>query len=641
MKKLVGKTTIICLFIGLLWMKTNYVQNKVFNLEIENKTQHFILDLNPLSAILLMLGIGMLFKNWGIFVSYFLGTFILFANVLYYRELNDYITIPLLFQASNMEDLGGSGSIASIFEWTDMFYFVDIIAMLVAIIWFKKKQPFKWKRQQASVFIYAAIFVFLLNMGLAEKERPDLLSRTFDRQILIKNIGIYNYHVYDAVLQSKTEAQRAMADSSKITPVYNYLQSKNKDVNESLTGIAKDKNVIIVSLESMQTFVIDKELDGQEITPFMNQLKKESLYFDNFYHQVAQGRTSDSEFLLENSMYPLSRGSVFFTHAQNKYYALPEVLKENGYFTSVQHANGKTFWNRNVVYDSFKYDKFYDKDSYEVNEENSIGWGLKDKYFFEQSVQHMKKMPQPFYTKLITLTNHHPFVLDEEDKFIKPGNYPSQTLNRYFQTVRYMDESLKGFVQQLKDEGIYETSILIVYGDHFGISENHNRSMGMYLGKDINDFESFELQRTPLFVHIPGYSDNKVISKVSGQINLRPTILNLLGINEPNPITFGQDLFSEERQGMVVERDGSFATNEVVYKNGICYDKYTGGVTSENACQPEIENAKLELTFSDQVIYGDLLRFLNDVKPATKIPASSEAQNPETNKENTQVKQKE
>ncbi|MGF9891786.1 LTA synthase family protein [Priestia megaterium] len=611
MQRLSSKVLIIIIYIGLLWTKTNYVQSKVFHLEIENNAQNFILDFNPLSSILLLLGIGMLFKNWGIFISYFLGTFVLFANVLYYRELNDFITIPVLMQTSNAGDL--KGSIASIFEWTDIFYWIDVIAMFILLIWFKKRESINWKKRQASVFIYGAIIVFLLNMGLAEKERPDLLSRTFDRQILVKNIGIYNFHIYDVFIQSRTNAQRAMADSSEITPVYNYIKAKNKNVNGDFTSIAQGKNVIIVSMESLQSFVIDRELNGQVITPFLNEFKKESIYFDNFYHQVGQGRTSDSEFLLENSLYPLDRGAVFFTHGQNQYYALPKVLKENGYFTSVQHANDSSFWNRDVVYPNFGYDKFFDKDSYTVTKDNSIGWGLKDKDFFAQSVSHMSEFPQPFYTKLITLTNHYPFVLDDEDKYIEAGNFPSQTLNRYFQTVRYMDDAFKEFIEELKASGLYDKSIIIAYGDHFGISENHNRSMGMLLGKKINDFESFQLQRTPMFIHIPGYTDNKVISKVSGQIDIRPTILNLLGIKEPNPITFGQDLLSAERPSFVVERDGSFSTSDVVYKNGVCYDKYTGNKTTTSACKDGIEKAKLDLTFSNQVIYGDLLRFLKDV----------------------------
>ncbi|MGF7535402.1 LTA synthase family protein [Bacillus mexicanus] len=611
MRKNAGKIAIIILFIGLLWGKVNYVQTNVFDLDLENKTQHFILSFNPLSSVLLLLGIGMLFKHWGIFTAYLVGTFVLFANVLYFRELNDYITIPVLLQTSNASTL--TSSLGDILEWKDIFYWIDVILLFVLMLWVKRKKEIKWNGKQASIFIYSSILIFLINMGLSEKERPDLLSRTFDREILIKNIGLYNYHIYDAYLQSKTSAQKAMADSDEINTVYKYIKSKHKDVNENFAGIAKGKNVIVVSLESTQSFVIDNKLNGQEITPFMNKFKKESIYFDNFYHQVAQGRTSDSEFLLENSLYPLDRGSVFFTHGRNTYYGLPKVLKENGYYTAVQHANNSSFWNRDIVYPNLGYDKFFDVNSYDVNEKNSIGWGLKDKDFFRQSIEHIKNMPQPFYTKMITLTNHYPFVLDDADATIDQGNYPSKTLDRYFQTVRYTDEALKQFVEELKKEGLYENSVLIIYGDHFGISENHNRSMGMYLGKNINDFEYFQLQRTPLFVHIPGYTNNKIMSKVSGQVDLRPTILSLLGINDPNPITFGQDLLSEERPSFVIERDGSFATSDVVYKNGVCYDKYTGGETNIDSCRPYIEKVKMELTFSDQVIYGDLLRFLNNI----------------------------
>ncbi|WP_145471794.1 sulfatase-like hydrolase/transferase, partial [Staphylococcus epidermidis] len=77
---------------------------------------------------------------------------------------------------------------------------------------------------------------------------------------------------------------------------------------------------------------------------------------------------------------------------------------------------------------------------------------------------------------MITLTNHHPFRLDDEDKFIDEYDSKSGTLNRYFQTVRYMDEAVKQFIQKLKDEGLYDNSIIVMYGDHYGISENHNEA---------------------------------------------------------------------------------------------------------------------------------------------------------------------
>src|SRR5699024_3953044 len=113
------------------------------------------------------------------------------------------------------------------------------------------------------------------------------------------------------------------------------------------------RNVIFISAESIQRFVIDDVLYGKEITPFLNELKEDhaTFYFDNFYQQTSQGKTSDSEFLTENSLYPLSSGAVFFTHAQNKYHAMTEMVKEKGYTSAVFHANTDSFWNRNQMYE--------------------------------------------------------------------------------------------------------------------------------------------------------------------------------------------------------------------------------------------------------------------------------------------------
>lgn len=156
-----------------------------------------------------------------------------------------------------------------------------------------------------------ALGVTFFNLALAEAARPELLTRTFDREILVKNIGTYHYHLYDAILQTKSSAQRALADGSELSEIENYVRANQKEVNDELYGLAKGKNVILISLESTQSFVINKTVNGEEITPFLNQFIKDSYYFNNFYHQTGQGKTSDSEFIIENSLYPLGRGAVF------------------------------------------------------------------------------------------------------------------------------------------------------------------------------------------------------------------------------------------------------------------------------------------------------------------------------------------
>lgn len=156
-----------------------------------------------------------------------------------------------------------------------------------------------------------AIAISFANLGLAETERPQLLTRTFDREMLVKNIGTYNYHLYDLFLQSKSSAQRALADGSELVDIENYIRANYKKPDEEMFGIAKGKNVILISMESTQSFVINNTVNGEEITPFLNDFIKESYYFENFYHQTGQGKTSDSEFLVDNSLYPLGRGAVF------------------------------------------------------------------------------------------------------------------------------------------------------------------------------------------------------------------------------------------------------------------------------------------------------------------------------------------
>lgn len=614
-KTFFSKISFMLIAILLMWLKTYAVYKTSFHIKIDNLTQEFILFINPLSFLLLIFGLSLFLKgknrNRYIIAMSCLVTFILLANMVFYRFYNDFLTIPVLFQTSNMGDLGSS--IGTLLEPTDLLLAVDI----AVLIWLHIRQKAfqsdipSTKNERAAYFLFVAS-VYFFNLGLSEAERPQLLTRSFDREMLVKNISLFNFHIYDGVLQSKQSAQRALADSNSLTEIENYVTANAKDANKRLFGAAKGRNVILVSLESTQSFVINEKLNGEEITPFLNDFIKQSYNFNNVYHQTGQGKTSDSEFIVDNSLYPLGRGAVFFTNAGNQYMAAPEILKNSGYYSAVLHANNKSFWNRDLMYDSFGYDSFFDINSYDVTDENSVGWGLKDKEFFEQSSELMKNLPQPFYSRLITLTNHFPFDLDEEDQLIDEYDSSSQTLNKYFPTVRYQDEALKRFIEKLKEDGLYDNSVIVLYGDHYGISENHNEAMGEFLGKEITPFEEVQLQKVPLVIHIPGITDKKpqTIETVGGQIDIRPTLMNLLGIDTKDQIQFGNDLLSDEKLDFTVLRDGSFITDQVVYTDGACYDKETGKPLEETKqCEAFADKAKQELSLSDEIIYGDLLRF--------------------------------
>ncbi|KQL34241.1 LTA synthase family protein [Psychrobacillus sp. FJAT-21963] len=607
--------SILVIAIVATWIKTYVVYHTSFDMKIENMMQQAILFISPLSFLLFVYGLSLFFKspkarNRYIVITNLILAIVLYANAVFYRFFTDFITLPVLFQTSNFGDLGSS-AMESIYI-TDIFFFTDVVIIIAALKWLKigDKISIVKPAQRKAYFVLSAAVLFL-NLGLAEIERPQLLTRSFDREMLVKNLGPYNYHLYDIYIQSKSHAQRALADGSELVEVNNYVRSNQAEPKAEMFGLADGRNLIVVSMESLQNFVINNDMNGYEVTPFLNSLTKDkdTFYFSNFYHQTGLGKTSDSEFIVENSLYGLGGGAVFFTHGGNKFHSMAESLNEEGYYTNVMHPNNKSFWNRDMMYQALSIQKFYDVNSYEVKEGDAVNWGMKDIPFFEQSVDHMAQMPQPFYSRLITLTNHHPFDLDVEDQLIPAYNSNSRTLNKYFQSVRYMDEALKLFFEDLKAQGLYDNSIIVMYGDHYGISENHNAAMSQYLGKEITPYESAKLQRVPFFVHIPNSGVGKEVTETAGQIDIRPTVLHLLGVETAKDMQLGADVFSNDHEDFVIFRDGGFVTDKLVYAGNTCFDNETGEETDMASCQPYIDRATQELGYSDQIINGDLLRF--------------------------------
>lgn len=606
-----------------VWLKTYLITRFSFDLKIESSTQELILFISPLAASLAFVGLALFAtgekRNYIALCINFLLTIILVGNVMFYDFYSDFVTLPVLGQTSNFGQLGGS--IIEILNYKIILAFVDIIFFFILL---KKKalvfQTGRVTHPARFVYFLLTVGVFFANLHLAEKERPELLTRSFDRVMLVKNLGLYTHQVYDLTLQVKAGSQKALADSSKLQETENYVKANQSEPNPNMFGAAKGKNVIVVTLESLQTFLIGAKVNGEEVTPFLNEFINESYYFDNFFHQTGQGKTSDSEFLIDTSLYPLNRGAVFFTHGNNDYTATPEILRQQGYFTSVFHANNATFWNRNIMYSALGYDRYYNELDYKITPETNLNWGLKDIEYFDQSVDILKTVDQPFYARFLTLTNHYPFTYDEDTKFIEPYDSGNGVFDRYIVTARYLDESIKKFIERLKAEGMYDDSIIVLYGDHYGISEKHNRAMAQFLEKDqITEFDTLNLQRTPLYIHMPGQTEGETISKPTGQIDMKPTILNLLGIDTTNDIRFGHDMFSDEYTGFVVLRDGSFITDKYAYTNNTFYDRITGEIVDlpKNEAQALIKRAQNELRMSDKIIEGDLLRFSESNKIKT------------------------
>ncbi|WP_039042851.1 LTA synthase family protein [Sporosarcina sp. ZBG7A] len=608
---------IYLLAVLMLWIKTYITQTTQFQLGVEGPLQQFLLFLNPLGSALLFLGISFLFKGTrkytSLLIVYTLMSILLYSNVVYYRFFSDFITLPTIFQTQNFGDLGGS--ILTLLKPFDILFFVDVFVMFYLRFSKKvQKQTTRIGYKKPVAIIAVALVVSIINLGLAEASRPQLLTRGFDRNYIVKYLGMYNYSIYDSVETMKASSQRALADSSDTTEVVNYTQSNYAEPNPNYFGAAKGMNVIYLHLESFQNFIIDYKLNGEEVTPFLNSLSKDknTLYFDNFFHQTGQGKTSDAEFMLENSLFGLPQGSAFITKAQNTYQAAPSILKDYGYTSAVFHGNKGSFWNRNEVYKLFGFDHFYDASYYDTSSpEDMAEYGLLDKPFYEQSKSYLSSLPQPFYTKFITVGNHFPYTMNQDLVTIDKAQTGDSSVDNYFQTARYTDEAIEQAFNQLKEQGLYDNSMIVLYGDHYGISHNHNKAMAQVIGEEITPQEGANLQRVPLFIHVPGMK-GEANHTYGGQTDLLPTLLHLLGIDTKDYVQFGSDLLSDEHNEVVPFRNGDFVSPEIDSINEKFYDNKTGLPLDES----QLEDAKAlkkevdhKLQLSDKVVNGDLLRF--------------------------------
>ncbi len=604
----------------LIWIKSYYVYLIEFNLYVQSLFQHVLLLINPLSSTLVFLGIALFAKGRRIggymIIIYSFMSLLLYSNVVFYRFNSDFITLPVLTQTSNFGSLGSS--IADLVYWTDIIYLVDIIILVVLFrsskqIWSSARM----KMRQPIIIIASGLLLFSINLGLAEMDRPELLKRTFDRNYIVKYLGAYNFTIYDIIQNVKSSSERVLADSNDITEVKDYLSNKYAEPNEDLFGAAKGKNIIKIHLESFQSFLIDYELHGEEVTPFLNKLvndnQQDFTYYKNFFHQTEQGKTADAELIMDNSLYGLPQGAAFVTKSNNTYQALPAILsQEQDYQNIVLHGDGKSFWNRDEIYKQFGIDYFFDEAYYNMSDDQVIGYGLKDKPFFKESMPLIESLDKdkPFYAHFMSLTHHHPYLIDEEDATIEPAETGDGSVDRYFQTARYLDESLEQFIGDLKEADLYDDSLIVIYSDHYGISDNHNRAMAEITGEEITPYKNAELQRVPFMIKIPGVEGQGIVDDYAGQVDVVPTLLHLLGIRADNYINFGTDLFSEDHKEVVAFRNGDFFTPEVSMVRGTFYDENTG---EEIEINDDLENiqkqVQQELELSDKILQGDLLRF--------------------------------
>lgn len=553
-----------------------------------------------ISCLLTWLILGSFKNKWNSVTLYFIISFIMFCDVTYFSFFNRYLSLSMLGAAEVLGDIGES--IKQVLRPVNFVMFMDV-AILYAILFYNKLVV---KRESKNLRGYAKPLAAFLIVALIVTNflQSDLLTS-------ISNQEIYSFRTKDVIANTI-----GFGSNDNILIENSYAQQKNGPI----LGAAAGRNLIVIQLESLQNFVVGLEYNGQEVMPNLNKLINEnSIYFDHYYQQIGSGNTSDAEFATNNSILGVMKSYTYKLYQKNYFRGLPKLLKEKGYQTAVFHAHeSKEFWNREAMYPKMGFDNFYGGISNDTqNRPNGyydmtewMGWGLTDTEFYKQTIPLMETLHEPFYSFVISLSNHHPYEMLSQYDFIDLLPEDKDTLaGNYLNSAAYTDFALGQFIKDLKKTGIYDNSIIAIYGDHTGLVKNEetDQVMGRILGKKY-DFD--EVMHIPLIINMPEDTVDirQTISTAGGQLDFLPTIAYLMGFEKLDTIYQGQNLITAD-SGFVAEQTfmvkGSFFLDDIAYemsrdgifKNGRAWNTNTGeSVSLEGLHEKYLQSIKISDT---------------------------------------------
>lgn len=471
-----------------------------------------------------------------------LVTAIFFAAIMYFKYYGVIVTYHAAEQVNQVTAVKNS-----VFSLMDPYYlliFTDIIVL--GFYFFINKNGRNYKKDQINRRSGRMLHVVLFTVSLGLCLFNILPNKASMNEIKkAQEMGILNYEAYTIFAKDKTE----LVQASEITQsTINQLKGIDSSAVSAYAGAAKGKNLIIIQLESFQSFLLGLKVDGQEVTPNLNRLMEQSLYFTNFYQMVGQGNTSDAEFVVNSSFYIPPQGAATMSYIDKQLPSLPRLLGDNGYQTATFHTNVVEFWNRGELYKALGWENYYDHKFF--GDEDAFFFGASDEVLYRKSSEKLKEMNdagKPFYAQVISMSAHHPFTIPAEKHKMKlPERYEGTFVGDYVRSQNYADYAFGQFVDELKADGLWEDSLIMVYGDHMGLPIYSLDNDDKELMKEIygHEYSYADMLNIPLLIHGEGLAPQK-LEQVGGEVDIMPTAASLLGVSMDHNLHFGQDLLSQ------------------------------------------------------------------------------------------------
>jgi lipoteichoic acid synthase len=341
-----------------------------------------------------------------------------------------------------------------------------------------------------------------------------------------KEYGIVNFWIYQIYFyQGVSKEERKIAiDFMKKLP-------KNIDM-EICDSVKARKNLILILVESMQSWPIELVVDGIEVTPNINALlhQNNSIYFPKEVPQVKDGRSSDAQLLINTGLLPLYMGATSGMCTHNTFPSLAAALNEKGYTTVSFICDEKDYWNQEVMSMAYHFEYLFD------NIQKGFGRAKADEALFDTALSFLKGMKQPFYAQLVTLSTHSPYLRPLIESELEKATFKSEEIKYYLIAMQYVDYCIGKFIRQLKSEGLFDNSIVVITGDHE--QTTFNQYVGREEMKAEDCFVPFIILNSPL--------TSQHTDKVIGQMDIYPSLLNLMGCCDYYFTGLGESVFNEQ-----------------------------------------------------------------------------------------------
>ncbi len=540
-------------------------------------------------ATLALVGAYVLTRSrWAQIVVMALLDVLLVANLMYFRTYYSAIPASSYLEAGNLADF--KASVTDSLRWADIVLLLISIATAVIAFRYKttKRQPLtavlKWWAAPLAGFALLLTGVNLCKGGFHKSLRSVRQSAylcSADAPIF-SIFGCIWYDITDAAEpitpEKQAEIERWLASQPKHQPA------------DSVTE--KRSNLLIVFAESLESWVLEKEVDGKEITPCLNRLLKEksTLYAPNVLTQVKGGRSIDAQLMICSGLLPLMSGTYSSLYYDNTFYTLQKAMRglkhSRSYLLTIDKVST---WNQGAVARSFGTDTIISYHDFKMTEAFGTHKRIGDASFFQQcreKIEHGEvwKPGESVYMQFVTYSGHAPFKLPDHLRTITfPASIPEKAAD-YMTTAHYTDKAIGDFVAYLKTLPQYKETIVVIVGDHEGLASYRQELVGNPACRGLVS----DKQLTPFIVLNSPVGMR--YDKFMGQIDIYPTLLNLMQLDAYRWHGLGQSILDPRKQGVAV--------GSVMNVEGTGSDK-------------EVERLKEAHTVSDYMLRYDWLKRLD------------------------------